>query len=60
MKIQSFAVLGAAAASSGCGSAVPPSERYSKYTFHIIKALEEKNDGKFDYSGEKEELTWSK
>jgi 2-dehydropantoate 2-reductase len=25
----------------------------------MIKALEEKNDGKFDYTG-KEELTWSK
>ena len=22
---------------------------YSKYTYHAIKALEEKNDGKFDY-----------
>lgn len=83
-----------AAASSGRGSAVPSSARYStlqdldagrhteidmfsgalvrmgreleiptpynEYTFHMIKALEEKNDGKFDYSGEKEELTWSK
>ena len=73
-----------AAASSGHGSAVPPSARYStlqdldagrhteidmfsgalvrmgrelgiptpynEYTYHMIKALEEKNDGKFDYS----------
>mgnify|MGYP002259174232 FL=1 len=73
-----------AAASSGHGSAVPPSARYStlqdldagrhteidmfsgalvrmgrelgiptpynEYTYHIIKALEEKNDGTFDYT----------
>ena len=79
--------------SSGRGSAVPPSARYStlqdldagchteidmfsgalvqmgkelgipmpynEYTYHMIKALEEKNDGKFDYTG-KEDLTWSK
>mgnify|MGYP002341995964 CR=1 FL=1 len=79
--------------SSGRGSAVPPSARYStlqdldagchteidmfsgalvrmgkelgipmpynEYTYHMIKALEEKNDGKFNYTG-KEELTWSK
>lgn len=25
---------------------------YNEYTFHMIKALEEKNDGLFDYSGE--------
>lgn len=83
-----------AAASSGRGSAVPPSARYStlqdldagrhteidmfsgalvrmgreleiptpynEYTFHMIKALEEKNDGRFDYSEKNEELTWSK
>lgn len=24
---------------------------YNEYTYHMIKALEEKNDGKFDYSG---------
>ena len=23
---------------------------YNEYTYHIIKALEEKNDGKFDYT----------
>ena len=23
---------------------------YNEYTYHIIKALEEKNDGKFDYN----------
>lgn len=79
--------------SSGRGSAVPPSARYStlqdldagrhteidmfsgalvrmgkelgipmpynEYTYHMIKALEEKNDGKFDYTGN-EEPTWSK
>ena len=22
---------------------------YNEYTYHMIKALEEKNDGKFDY-----------
>ena len=80
-------------ASSGRGSAVPPSARYStlqdldagrhteidmfsgalirmgkelgiptpynEYTYHMIKALEEKNDGRFNYTGD-EELTWSK
>lgn len=80
-------------ATSGRGSAVPPSTRYStlqdldahrhteidmfsgalmrmgkelgiptpynEFTYHMIKALEEKNDGKFDYNGS-EELTWSK
>lgn len=25
---------------------------YNEYTYHMIKALEEKNDGKFDYTGE--------
>ncbi len=28
---------------------------YNEYTYHMIKALEEKNDGKFDYSGQNEE-----
>lgn len=80
-------------ASSGRGSAVPPSARYStlqdldagrhteidmfsgalirmgkelgiptpynEYTYHVIKALEEKNDGRFNYTGN-EEPTWSK
>ena len=80
-------------ASSGRGSAVPPSARYStlqdldagrhteidmfsgalirmgkelgiptpynEYTYHMIKALEEKNDGRFNYTGD-EEPTWSK
>lgn len=32
---------------------------YNEYTYHMIKALEEKNDGKFNYTG-KEEPTWSK
>ena len=83
-----------AAASSGHGSAVPPSARYStlqdldagrhteidmfsgalvrmgrelgiptpynEYTYHMIKALEEKNDGKFDYSKEDGEVTCSR
>ena len=30
---------------------------YNEYTYHIIKALEEKNDGKFDYSKEGGEVT---
>ena len=83
-----------AAASSGHGSAVPPSARYStlqdldagrhteidmfsgalvsmgrelgiptpynEYTYHMIKALEEKNDGKFDYSKEEGKVTCSR
>ena len=32
---------------------------YNEYTYHMIKALEEKNDGKFNYTGD-EELTWAK
>lgn len=32
---------------------------YNAYTYHMIKALEEKNDGRFDYSGANQELTWS-
>lgn len=81
-------------ASSGHGSAVPPSARYStlqdldagrhteidmfsgtlirmgkelgiptpynEYTYHIIKALEEKNDGKFDYQKDDESVTCSR
>ena len=27
---------------------------YNTYTYHMIKALEEKNDGKFDYSGQEQ------
>ena len=76
--------------SSGRGSAVPPTARYStlqdldagrhteidmfsgalirmgkelgiptpynEFTYHMIKALEEKNDGRFDYSGSEEPL----
>ena len=33
---------------------------YNEYTYHMIKALEAKNDGKFDYSGKKEKITWAK
>ena len=85
--------MGKTEASSGRGSAVPPSARYStlqdldagrhteidmfsgalirmgkelgiptpynEYTYHMIKALEEKNDGRFNYTGD-EEPTWSK
>ena len=80
--------------SSGHGSVVPPSARYStlqdldagrhteidmfsgalirmgkelgiptpynEYTYHIIKAMEEKNDGKFDYNKENEAVTCSR
>ena len=79
--------------SSGRGSAVPPTARYStlqdldagrhteidmfsgalirmgkelgiptpynEFTYHMIKALEEKNDGRFDYRGSEEPL-WAK
>lgn len=81
-------------ASSGHGSAVPPTARYStlqdldagrhteidmfsgalmrmgkehgiptpynEFAYHIIKAMEEKNDGKFDYTGKQEETTCAK
>ena len=33
---------------------------YNEYTYHMIKALEEKNDGKFDYKGEAQESVWAK
>ena len=33
---------------------------YNEYTYHIIKAIEEKNDGKFDYSKDSEEVTCAK
>ena len=33
---------------------------YNEYTYHIIKAIEEKNDGKFDYSEDSGTLTCSK
>lgn len=33
---------------------------YNKYTYHMIKVLEEKNDGRFDYSGKNDKMTWSK
>ena len=33
---------------------------YNEYTYHMIKALEEKNDGLFDYSGKNQEPTWAK
>lgn len=32
---------------------------YNEYTYHMIKALEEKNDGRFNYTGE-EAPTWLK
>lgn len=81
-------------ASSGRGSAVPASARYStlqdldagrhteidmfsgalmrmgkelgipvpynEFTYHMIKAMEEKNDRKFDYTGERDKTTWAK
>ncbi len=33
---------------------------YNEYTYHMIKALEEKNDGLFDYAGKVQEPTCSK
>lgn len=33
---------------------------YNEYTYHIIKALEEKNDGMFNYEGDNDKVTWSK
>lgn len=33
---------------------------YNEFTYHMIKAIEEKNDGKFDYSGGKEKITYAK
>ena len=36
---------------------IPPP--YNEYTYHMIKALEEKNDGLFDYSGN-EQATYSR
>lgn len=32
---------------------------YNTYTYHMIKALEEKNDGLFDYSGDHDRMTYS-
>ena len=33
---------------------------YNEYTYHMVKAMEEKNDGKFDYSGANDRTTWAK
>lgn len=33
---------------------------YNEYTYHMIKALEEKNDGIFNYQGDNDKVTWSK
>ena len=33
---------------------------YNEYTYHIIKAIEEKNDGKFDYSKDSGKVTCAK
>ena len=33
---------------------------YNEFTYHMIKALEEKNDGKFDYTSPNQEMTWAK
>ena len=32
---------------------------YNEYTYHIIKALEEKNDGRFDYGKNSDRMTCS-
>lgn len=33
---------------------------YNEYTYHMIKALEEKNDGMFDYAAKASNLTCAK
>ncbi len=33
---------------------------YNEYTYHMIKALEEKNDGLFEYRGERDRITWAR
>lgn len=33
---------------------------YNEYTYHMIKALEEKNDGLFDYAAKASNLTCAK
>ena len=33
---------------------------YNEYTYHMIIALEKKNDGLFDYQGERDKTTWAK
>ena len=33
---------------------------YNEYTYHMIKALEEKNDGLFDYDGKNQSTTCAK
>lgn len=33
---------------------------YNEFAYHIIKAMEEKNDGKFDYTGKQQETTCAK
>lgn len=33
---------------------------YNEYTYHMIKALEEKNDGLFDYVAKASDLTCAK
>ena len=45
--------------SSGWQRAGHP-DAYNEFAYHMIKALEEKNDGKFDYAGPNQEMTWAK
>ena len=33
---------------------------YNEYTYHMIKALEEKNDGILNYEGDNDKIAWSK
>ena len=33
---------------------------YNEFAYHMIKALEEKNGGRFDYSGPDQEMTWAR
>ena len=32
----------------------------TEFAYHMIKALEEKNDGRFDYRGPDQEMTWAR
>ena len=33
---------------------------FNEYTYHMIKALEEKNDGLFDYTSQNQQITCAK
>ena len=42
------------------GKEIGISTPYNEYTYHMIKALEEKNDGRFDYTEKNQEVTYAK